>query len=358
MDVLDKESVKPLYLQIREELLKKARINPGFRFPSERKLCSIYNVSRPTIQKALSHFIDNGMISRRPGKGTFLKSGTNVDLNTVEMVKVVIRHDWKMWEGDNNYTGRIIEGLISGLSEHDCQVGIQLFSAKLKEQLQNSPETVSVWISPESAEIQAMKDLVDCDNRVIAINRQVDYSRIGFICNDHTAGSEMAVDYMQSRGLRRILYIGSALDNSMDNDRYNGFLNGYAKAGFKSEIEPLQLDPVEYVNDLKNRLPGLLTSNNRPDAIFLANGNYQLPVMKIICELKLNVPDDISVMSYDNIEGVSELYGLTVVQQQLRQMSRKAFEMVYESDVSVMSKVMLKPEIIERNSVKSTAVKI
>jgi len=350
-DVLDKESVKPLYLQIREELLEKARTNPGFRFPSERKLCSVYKVSRPTIQKALSYFIENDMISRRPGKGTFLKSGADVDLQTVETVKVVIRHDWKMWKGDS-YTGRIIEGLIGGLSLHDCQVGIQIYSDKLEHQLLESPETVSVWISPEEDEIQAMKNLTDSGRRTIAINRHVDYPGIGFICNDHAAGSEMAVEYLFNRGLRKILYVGSRQNNSMDKDRYNGFLNGYAKHNMVPELGPFQLDPVDYVGDFNRLLPKLLDSENRPDAIFLADGNYQLPVMKIINELNLKIPHDLSIISYDNLQDVSELYGLTVVQQPLREMSRKAFEMVYEKEVSVASKVILKPQIIERNSVK------
>ncbi len=350
-DVIDKESVKPLYLQIREELLEKARSNPGFRFPSERKLCSLYNVSRPTIQKALSYFIENDMIARRPGKGTFLKSNADIDLKTVETVKVVIRHDWKMWKGDS-YTGRIIEGLIGGLGQHDCQVGIQIYSDKLEHQLLELPETVSVWISPEDEEIQAMKNLTDSDKRVIAINRHIDYPGIGFICNDHAAGAEMAVEYLFERGLRKILYVGSGHDNSMDRDRYNGFLNGYSKHDLVPELGPLRLDPVDYVEDLNKLLPELLNSETRPDAIFLANGNYQLPVMKVINEMDLKIPDDLSIISYDNLQDVSELYGLTVVQQPLREMSRKAFEMVYENEVSAASKVILEPQIIERSSVK------
>ena len=60
-DVIDKESIKPLYLQIREWLMHEAEKNPEYRFPSERELCRLYGVSRPTVQKALSYFVENDL---------------------------------------------------------------------------------------------------------------------------------------------------------------------------------------------------------------------------------------------------------------------------------------------------------
>ena len=67
---MDGKALKPLYLQIRDVLLAEAEKDPGYRFPSERRLCSLYGVSRPTVQKALDYFLENNLIVRRPGKGS------------------------------------------------------------------------------------------------------------------------------------------------------------------------------------------------------------------------------------------------------------------------------------------------
>ena len=65
----------PLYAQLVQSLL--ARINseelsPDEPLPSESELSSTYSVSRITVREALRILEDEGVIVRRPGKGTFL----------------------------------------------------------------------------------------------------------------------------------------------------------------------------------------------------------------------------------------------------------------------------------------------
>ena len=351
MKVANKKSLKPLYLQIREKLLIEARKDKNYRFPSERKLCQIYDISRPTIRKALDYFVENDLIIRRPGKGTMLRENAKLSTEAIEAVKIVIRSDWTTWR-DDTYFGQILAGVVGGIGETDCQVTIQKYSEKLKLQLLDSPQTCSMWLSPENTEMLAMKDLADAGHHVISMNRIINYSAISYVSTDHQGGVQQAVEYLLKHGHRKILYIGSERDTVLNNKRYKGFLSKFQQADRNSLQPALNLIDVNYTQELQKRLPPLLADGKLPDALFLSNGHFQKPVVKIIEELGLRIPDDISIISFDDIEDISEKYGITVIKQPLKKLSAKAFEIIFSQDTQT-EKVLLKPYIVERNSVKN-----
>lgn len=82
--MLDEHSSTPLYKQLKEDLL--AQINAGSlrrgeRVPTEMELSERYGVSRVTVRKALTELVDEGRLTRRQGKGTYVnnpKIGENI----------------------------------------------------------------------------------------------------------------------------------------------------------------------------------------------------------------------------------------------------------------------------------------
>jgi GntR family transcriptional regulator len=72
---IDRESPVPFYFQLSELLeqeIVEGRWEPGFRLPSEPKICSQYGLSRTTIRQALARLEQEGLIVRRKGQGTFV----------------------------------------------------------------------------------------------------------------------------------------------------------------------------------------------------------------------------------------------------------------------------------------------
>jgi len=60
----------PRYLQIAEALRRDLR-GEGERIESEHQLCARFNVSRPTIRQALDVLVQEGLLYRHAGRGTF-----------------------------------------------------------------------------------------------------------------------------------------------------------------------------------------------------------------------------------------------------------------------------------------------
>ncbi len=60
----------PRYLQIADSLRRELR-GEGERIPSEHQLCARYKVSRPTVRQALDILVQQGLLYRHAGRGTF-----------------------------------------------------------------------------------------------------------------------------------------------------------------------------------------------------------------------------------------------------------------------------------------------
>ncbi|WP_071460688.1 GntR family transcriptional regulator [Bacillus massilinigeriensis] len=73
--MIDKSSPVPIYYQL-EELIKKQMENnelqPGDALPSEREYSELHGISRMTVRQAISNLVQNGMLYRQQGKGTFV----------------------------------------------------------------------------------------------------------------------------------------------------------------------------------------------------------------------------------------------------------------------------------------------
>ena len=75
--MLDAASPLPLYHQLAEELFARIRAGqypPGQRIPSEHELAASYGVGRPTVRQATDALIQRGLLVRRRGSGTFVRS--------------------------------------------------------------------------------------------------------------------------------------------------------------------------------------------------------------------------------------------------------------------------------------------
>ena len=71
----------------------------------------------------------------------------------------------------------------------------------------------------------------------------------------------------------------------------------------------------------------MLTGDRRPTAIFTASDTQALGVVAAAREIGLHVPDDLSVIGYDDIEA-ADYVGLTTVRQQLLESGRHGAEVL------------------------------
>lgn len=72
---IDKDIPIPYHYQLRELLrdeITSGRWEVGERLPSERELCEVFHLSRTTIREAIDALVDEGLLRREKGRGTFV----------------------------------------------------------------------------------------------------------------------------------------------------------------------------------------------------------------------------------------------------------------------------------------------
>src|SRR5262245_38965716 len=75
--MLDATSPLPLYHQLAEQLFSDIRAGlyaPGTRIPSEHQLAETFKLGRPTVRQATDALIQRGILTRRRGSGTYVRS--------------------------------------------------------------------------------------------------------------------------------------------------------------------------------------------------------------------------------------------------------------------------------------------
>lgn len=150
------------------------------------------------------------------------------------------------------------------------------------------------------------------------------------VVGDDAAGGAMAARHLLDLGHRSVAFIGDAVADpfgfTSSRDRERGLRDELARSGV--EI------PAEWIGhgahgryearDLARRM---LAAERRPTAIFTASDTQALGVIAAAREMGLHVPDDLSVIGYDDIEA-ADYVGLTTIRQQLFESGRRGAEIL------------------------------
>ena len=86
----------PLYIQIEDyirEKVKTSELKTGEKIPSEELLCEKFNVSKITVIRALRDLVNEGIILRKQGKGSFVKE-PNYKENLSKFANFKNIHTW------------------------------------------------------------------------------------------------------------------------------------------------------------------------------------------------------------------------------------------------------------------------
>lgn len=142
--------------------------------------------------------------------------------------------------------------------------------------------------------------------------------------NYHAALEVM--DYLFKLGHRRIGFISGRDGNVSAQRRFQGYKDALANAGI--EFDSSLVVPGDFVQKTAYKSARqLLVLENRPTAIFSANDQSAIGVYQAAEELGLSIPNDLSVVGFDNISEAKYL-GLTTVDQFLADMGYAAVQML------------------------------
>lgn len=169
------------------------------------------------------------------------------------------------------------------------------------------------------------------------------------------SGAEKVVDYLYSRNCRKIIYLScpnTAIKYT--NTRYNGFLCGMKKNGLNTAGTVCLTDNIFA---WKKDLDKILAKDSLPDALFCHDDAVALEVMNYLHSKNIRIPEDISIVGFDDIREASLAYPpLTTVGGVQEPLVRALWEALSErmknGNKAEKTNIFIEPELIIRKSVR------
>nr|WP_281282608.1 LacI family DNA-binding transcriptional regulator [Nonomuraea terrae] len=182
---------------------------------------------------------------------------------------------------------------------------------------------------------------------VVVGERDNQLDGVDIVVDDDQLGARMAIDHLVELGHKRIAHIES---------RRASRCEGYLVAMRRHALAPyIMVEAAESDEDGgRAAAKALLTRDPRPTAIFAANDVVALGVLSAAGELGLRVPEDLSVVGYDNTHlSASHHISLTSVDQPRRAMGRSAAALLSDriGDPGKAARLReIRPELVVRRS--------
>ena len=165
---------------------------------------------------------------------------------------------------------------------------------------------------------------------IVLFNRSQDGDEISAVTSDNRAGGRKAAEFLLAGGHERIGYIAGWEGASTQRDREAGFLDGLASAGRNLHARTSGSFDTEKARNAAREM--FADPTDRPDAVFVANDHMAFAVMDVLrSELGLNVPNDVSVIGYDDVPVAAwPAYSLTTVRQPANRMVAHTVEIILD----------------------------
>jgi len=192
---------------------------------------------------------------------------------------------------------------------------------------------------------------------VVVLDRRIPGVETDFVCSDSVDGAKLLVKLLIRLGHKRIAIITGTKSVSTSVDRVTGYKQALKEAGL-SDNELVYYGEFNQQSGYDLTKQAMMQSP-KPTAIFGANNFILIGIIKALHDLKFNVPEDVSVVGFDDLpESMLVTPFLTVATQPAYEMGRLATELLLNrisGDLSDECQELILPtEIIERKSTAPT----
>jgi LacI family transcriptional regulator len=164
--------------------------------------------------------------------------------------------------------------------------------------------------------------------RIVVIDPQGDGANVPSVVARNRVGALSVMEYLIGLDHRRIGFIGGRPDTLSAIRRLAGYQDALAAAGIPAD--PALIQDGDYTRE-RGQVAArqLLDRPDRPTAIFAANDLSALGVMDVAQELGLRIPQDLSLVGFDNIpEAALATPKLTTVDQSIQEMGKLATKLL------------------------------
>jgi len=330
-----------------KDVARKAGVSPS---TASRVAGNYGYVSEKNRRKVLSAVRDMGYRPNAIARSMVTKATQTIGLVVTDILNPFFAH------------------LTRGIEEITWQAGYTLILANTDEDIKHEEAVLhalqekqvdGLIIIPASSNPSALLvNLYESGTPIVLLDRMVKDLSTDVILVDNEHGAYLAVSHLLEMGHRRIAMVIDNLDISTNTER----LIGYRKALKEWDVPVVEelVQSCQYTQQSAYLIvKNMLAQTEAPTALFTANNFLTIGALQALRELELNIPQDISLVGFDDLEWIGlNSPGLTTVAQPMHEMGRVAAQRLISrlnGEQTPPLEIRLKTQFIIRQSTRQIA---
>ena len=320
----------------------------GGRLPAAQELAKRFDVANMTVRQAITALVDEGLLVRIQGKGTFIVEQEPAQTATTTKYPMALLFPTEWQRMDSNYFGELLDGFQCVMQEHGHKVARYDYDVAETPGVLD-PGAAVACVMLEEPHLRLVENLRDRGHRVLAVNHYTGRRSIPSVRVNDAVGVESAVDFLVSRGHERIAFLKGVPINIDATDRLRGFRAAIRRNDLRGAMEAGD-DFAESVG--YEAAQRLLSSSRPPTAIVCASDLSAIGVMRAVRDRGLSVPHDLSVIGYGDFSVADYVIPrLTTIRQPRYALGATAAEMLIRlANGENVDDVVLDADLIVRES--------
>lgn len=292
----------------------------GTRLPSERLLADSWGVSPATAAKALDILVQKGLLARRSGSGTYI-SGKSIAPGFSRVG--IIAHEPII--NDECYVTAVLQEFYSYWTSRNVDIISLIRTPDQYEQAIREYRLAGILVlCPLEHFAPQIHELIRKKIPIVTVGICLDGLEGHSFGTDHRQVCEKAVAYLHKQGHTKIGIITRSNSSGM-RQREDGYRHGMWQA--KLPINPSWIIQIQYQESYEDLLERLLKNGDMPTALLLNDFSRLAKLYNACRKLGVKIPDDLSVVAFDDPAFMAELDPpVTVFAQPVREITRMATE--------------------------------
>lgn len=225
---------------------------------------------------------------------------------------------------------------------------------KLYIDVMRSEEVAGLIISSTSQVTEYINRLLDSGIPVVAMDRSIKHQQVDIVSVENVLGAYEAVSYLIQKGHQWIGFIGLPMNLTTGVERREGYINALKDHGLKPVEELMCIGDARQEGGF-NCATDLLEGGRPLTALFASNNLMTLGALGAIRSQGLRVPEDVSLIGFDDMPWAQYLNPpLTVVSQPTYELGKQSAELLLKriSHPDEKTKqIRLKTKLVVRQSV-------
>lgn len=204
----------------------------------------------------------------------------------------------------------VFSGMVKGL-EFSCKVaGYSMLLSNTNESYEQEMQSIASMLNrnvdgiilfPTMVDNGSVYNLIEKKVPFVLVGRKFDGISTNVVINDDTHGGFLAAEHLYKKGHRKFVYITGPLYMSSSADRLKGFFQYLSQYGIQKDAIEVFETEASWKGGY-DAMDQLVKNGVKATAVFAFSDFMAMGVLKSLHDNGINVPQDMAVMGYDDID--------------------------------------------------------